>query len=143
MRFSEAVRLGALMHPQSFGGMRDSKGGTCALGSALDAIGALTSKAGGPGAMDDFIRIMTIWPALGKRAAVPCPAGCSLSKHFEANRTTAMVWHLNDRHSWTREAIADWYELTFESTELTHPSAEQITKMTPAFQEVQDVTSTL
>jgi hypothetical protein len=22
--------------------------------------------------------------------------------------------HLNDRHRWTREAIADWYEETFE-----------------------------
>jgi hypothetical protein len=91
MKLSEAIRLGAMMKPQAFivGG-----DGTCALQAALDAIGMDTSR---PSERTD-----AIWPqALSRMSACP---------ECKARATVAYIIpiHLNDRHRWTRERIADW-----------------------------------
>ena len=90
MKLSEAIRLGSLLKPQAFGGMWVGEG-SCAFGAALDAIGinALTMATG-------------IWPWL--RAPMKCPV-CGQP---EVIVTLVISFHLNDKHLWTREEIADW-----------------------------------
>lgn len=100
MKLSEAIRLGALLHPQTFGAtrkyavIRNEIVGTCAIGAAREA-----------GYSREFS-----WEVTGR-----CPA-------CEHNTTTwalpNLMAHLNDFHRWTRERIADWVE-TVEPDETT------------------------
>ena len=104
MKLSEAIRLGAMLHPQCFGGYYTTDGegrvhATCALEAAARA-----------GYRDD--RTVLLRPA-------HCPA-CGLG-WTEALR--AVVAHLNDHHMWTREAIADWVA-TYETAEV--PAVEAV-----------------
>jgi hypothetical protein len=96
MRLSEAIRLGAMLHPQFFGHARliGTAGeilATCAVGAAQEA-GFIVHVA------DDGVR-------------VTCPTPKPHWPHCrEPQRVLAMVTHLNDIHRWTRERIADWLE---------------------------------
>lgn len=88
MKLSDAIRLGSMLKPQGFGGLRDHVG-TCALGAAEDAVG------------------MIWWVKFGSHPALmaTCPA-CGDATTYDSNLNT--VAHLNDDHRWTREQIADW-----------------------------------
>jgi len=102
MKLSEAIRLGAMLHRQNFGNFaryHDARGrwcsgsdpdrrvvATCALGAAHEA------------GLTNFVAVDMV---LGMSR---CPA-C-----IWEGRVTALVIHLNDRHRWTRELIADWVE---------------------------------
>lgn len=102
MRLSEAIRLGAMLHPQYFGAMRKrgARGeviATCALGAADEA---------GYGHVFGFLQVMK------------CPA-CHEHRAISGN-----VAHLNDYHGWTRERIAEWVA-TVEPQEPTAPATEQ------------------
>ena len=125
MKLSEAIRLGAMMHPQHFGDMHefgdDGRGnriiiGSCALGAALDAGWAEDATMGG----DPVIKSLMGW--------YPCPQ-CHLSYYQSHNINAAafppfllcVIVHLNDSHHWTRERIADWVEL-LENKTLTDES---------------------
>lgn len=94
MQLSEAIRLGAMLHPQGFywSHLKDTNGtviATCALGAAYDA-----------GYAHPF--------------EVATPARCPRC-HGSASLSW-IVAHLNDTHRWTREAIADWVETVEAST---------------------------
>jgi len=86
MTLSEAIRLGAMLHPQTFNRKFDAVNGvvtaTCALGAA--------EKAGYP-----FLDTLS-------GAVTNCPM-CSGFAPFHR-----IIAHLNDDHRLTREAIADW-----------------------------------
>ncbi len=96
MRLSEAIRLGAMLHPQHFGSARlydvDADMaiiGTCAIGAAEEAG-------------------YSFWvPDETLNANARCPQ-CDC---WSRDTTRALIPHLNDDHRWTREAIADWVEL--------------------------------
>lgn len=112
MKFSEAIRLGAMMKPQAFGKTFDGEGRTCAVGAAYDAIGKLTA----PGfAIDQLNEVFPIIATLHKKS---CPV-CS---------TDDFGWwvipHLNDEHKWTREQIAEWVEMIERAQE--QPQAAEI-----------------
>lgn len=100
MKLSDAIRLGAMLHPQCFGTMdaADEESGaivaTCALGGAMQAGYQLHPVYATP--------------------PVPCPV-VDRSTCFDMN-LYAMVTHLNDWHRWTREQIAAWVE-TIEAAE--------------------------
>lgn len=95
MRLSDAIRAGARLRPQAFGAYRDD-GGSCALGAAWEALCLAEGRPVDP------CPNLRPWAApLEALMHVPCPA-CGY-RHYE-NQIT----HLNDRHRWTREAIADW-----------------------------------
>ena len=103
MRLSEAIRLGAMLKPrQAFGAWLDEDGGTCAIGAALDAFGALNAD----GTADEqkwaeavkCVRPTTFIPNA-------CPACFRTS-----DRVDDTMRHLNNHHRWTREQIADWVE---------------------------------
>lgn len=109
MKLSEAIRLGAMLKPQTFGrisgpvdgprlpgdvlGLRFALG-TCALGAAYDA-GWLRQRED-VGVHD---------------APMYCPACGQWSYADEVDAlVNHIVMHLNDEHRWTREQIADWVE---------------------------------
>ena len=107
MRLSEAIRLGAMLRPQTFN-ERLTKRGSCAWGAALETVGC--------------VEVGTPWPAVAPVAlawwpwafrvdsstlvASPCACGGELSATWAAG----IIVHLNNKHRWTREAIADWVE---------------------------------
>jgi hypothetical protein len=119
MKLSEAIRLGAMLRPQAFGGFfgfehvvpkgkcarmlarlglreMDLALSSCALGAAIESVGgdaSICSRA--HGLLDRF---EILW---GGR--IRCPA-CI------AHRVNAfsLIYHLNDEHRWTRERIASW-----------------------------------
>ena len=94
LRLSEAIRLGSLLHPQGFGGLRIygknmTVSATCALGAAEEA---------------GYIRTFGTAPR-----QFACPHHrCGI--RLDISATTEMIIHLNDAHRWTREAIADWVQ---------------------------------
>lgn len=106
MKLSEAIRLGAMMHPQCFENHSEFDShanviATCALGAA-DQAGYVLS---------------------GVRRA--CPQGCFVCPAC-GNETIYLdyaIAHLNDYHNWTRERIADWVE-TLEAHAPEPSSAE-------------------
>ena len=99
MRFSEAIRLGAMLKPQAFGetftGTR-----TCAIGAAKDAVGALMS-------LFSSVAREYGWPTEKELKELVCPT-CRLA--WPNRKTPGVIAHLNDDHRWTREQIADWVE---------------------------------
>lgn len=108
LKLSEAIRLGAMLKPQSRTNMIDRDGGTCALGSALDAIGELPSYetwSGMPSTAACEVLVNALWRAWPMlRSTVTHPLdGMEWS-------VGAIVPSLNDDYRWTREAIADWVE---------------------------------
>lgn len=105
LRLSEAIRLGAMLGPQCFGAYVDYDGVTltyCAMGGALKAIGI---------ACADLIKNPVTIPAAWMQRA-DCDSPCSC--HTRLTSLSAIVVHLNDEHSWTREAIAGWVETVEE-----------------------------
>jgi hypothetical protein len=100
MRLSEAIRLGAMLHPQCFGTVRilrhdagtpEFTTHTCALGAAEEAGYSLFAELCGQS-------LATL---------ADCPICCD---RFQSWTVHGIVVHLNDDHHWTREAIADWVE---------------------------------
>ena len=120
IRLSEAIRLGAMMAPQGFGDLISGlfRRKTCAIGAALSAVPC------------DVIIKRRAYPSFGFRGehvagtveevqtpelwndVFRCRVQCPDCKDFEifgpAHRIIAI--HLNDKHRWTREQIADWVE---------------------------------
>jgi|SRR5580692_11352038 hypothetical protein len=97
LRLSEAIRLGAAMHPQITGAYfrRDLFGetiGSCALGAALYAVGT-----------KDRNYFYKHWPW----AVRPTYGGANPSID---SRVVDGIAHRNDRLHWSREKIADWVE---------------------------------
>lgn len=118
MRLSEAIRLGAMLKPQAFGsfftrgsdvtvvgdvlGLRRTADSTCALGGALDAVGALEFSA------LEWVAygLPSRWPVLRVAATCPeCGECCGAQGVWDV-----VAVHLNNKHRWTREQIADWVE---------------------------------
>lgn len=95
MRLSDAIRLGAMLKPQGRRAMLNMFDETCALGAALDAVGALDIISG----TTDVVQQWRWVEAL----TVRCPV-CGAQDVVVLD----CVIHLNDYHRWTREAIADW-----------------------------------
>lgn len=100
MRLSEAIRLGAMDHPQAFGVLVTADGARCALGSALLAVGI-------PVIDSVFVHAKAFaqWPILGKHGQQ-----CPVCEWFYLCNVAGAIAHLNDCHRWTREQIADWVE---------------------------------
>lgn len=104
MRLSEAIRLGAMMKPQSAQAYYNHEtGGTCALGAALDAIGVLDIGTEYISYYANTRALIAMWPWVfeGRTGFRPFENGL---RPFE--KITAM----NDVLGRTREQIADWAE---------------------------------
>ena len=108
-KFSEAIRLGASFRGQTFGGLFTQDGDgtvsrTCAIGAALEALGE---------PLKEFINQESCWDSpwqpLAERFGLCEKFVCPTCKATEANLLRGIA-HLNDTHTYTREAIADWLE---------------------------------
>jgi hypothetical protein len=106
MRLSEAIRLGSLLKPQTFGDY-ENLSGTCALGAACEAMGVDLACSG------DIAKFEISHALL---LSLDCPV-C-----HDAVAPDVVV-HLNDDHRWTREAIADWLESQERELGLQSPVA--------------------
>lgn len=117
MLLSEAIRLGAMLRPQGTGAYFSEKGYTvgwnsgplfqaivqkqivsCAMGAAAEAAGCQTAS----GVVDVFRKL---WPFALEVVPDLCPA---CGDQIASIGITATLVHLNDKHSWPREEIADW-----------------------------------
>lgn len=108
MKLSDAIRLGSMASdPIKCVLWRDGR--TCALGAAFLAAGMFDSNHMVPSAVQD-----AKWPILAV-IAKSCPC-CRDGRQSVAD----MITHLNDYHTWTREAIADWVS-TIEPPEFPDP----------------------
>lgn len=102
MTFGEAIRVGAQIRPQCFGGWWKYCGeeqalGSCATGAAYEGLTGLAGAAPN----DLVTTLQDTFPGL--RAEVFCPV-CRTN----TVQVIGIAEHLNDRHRWTRERIADW-----------------------------------
>ncbi len=111
MKLSEAIRLGAMMKPQAFGTWFDGEG-TCATGAALDAMGFLGNPEAFPSREIEEVLIAPYLASpqfkrhsaeLGGNRKRPCRCNGK-------DGVGPIMVHLNNRHRWTRERIADWVE---------------------------------
>jgi len=108
LKLSEAMRLGAMLKPQIFGEVFDGVG-TCAMGAAYDAIGALDQLPCIYDILKTDNNILPItcagalqWHRGILREPAICPE-CGSADHLHY-----IVTHLNDSHRWSRERIADY-----------------------------------
>ena len=107
MKLSEAIMLGAALKPQGFGQiLRDGK--TCALGAAHDSLGlSFRCEYGGGCELENLYPFL-----MGQQFECPeCGGGDRLA--------FIIASHLNDRHKWSREKIAEWVASIEPSTEIT------------------------
>lgn len=122
-RLSDAMRLGATIHPQIYGNLFAWENvecisrmpgcdfritGTCALGGAIAAIGRGPESVQKHECVDYYMELERRWPEMVTRL-VNCP------DHKPGKCVLGMtiinaVAHLNDNHCWPREKIADWLE---------------------------------
>lgn len=102
MNIWEAIRLGATLKKQARGTFERDGIRTCALGSALDAVGKLKQKSHNV--------LERLWPDLYlyHRPGLSCPVRRCPSVQ---PAWWKLVIHLNDDHRWTRERIADYLEI--------------------------------
>jgi hypothetical protein len=113
MKLSEAIRLGAMLKPQGFGGNTTGPMATvtCALGAAYEAAEVAHC----------WIALSRRFPILMRIEWLVCPA-CD-------ERVETPIPHLNDDHRWTREQIADWVatiEAQHEPTPEPHPVSVEV-----------------
>jgi len=99
MSCSEAIRLGAMLKPQSYDGM-SSRNRTCALEAALDAVGSPLH----------WSEAVLLWRVLACPVRLLWPLCGVLSLGSKVLRLESAVVRLNDRCHWTREEIADVVE---------------------------------
>jgi hypothetical protein len=94
MKLSEAILLGSTLAPQGFWRFMNSDGHTCAVGAALQAVGAELSDVS---SWEQFPILNTV--------GITCPeCGRKPSRH----PMYYLVSHINDYHRWSREKIAEW-----------------------------------
>lgn len=108
LKLSDAIRLGAMYGPQLFGTELSNDGGSCALGSAILAIGAIgipcTDQDPDKNARPGNVATVTVTVPWDMSVKHHCPT-C----FWKIERPLRhLIPHLNDRHRWTREQIADW-----------------------------------
>ncbi len=116
MKLSEAIRLGAMIRPQTYNAYF-SLGGSCVLGAAFEAAGLVKYNE-----CKEEVTLSLIsdeWPFVVGRheTAISCP--CCLA--FGTSYINSILVHLNDYHHMTREWIADWVA-TIEPDEAPEPT---------------------
>ena len=104
MRLSEAIRLGAMLKPQTTGHYRKA-GATCALGAAADAAGIKRDMGN-----KLFLRFPILF------IEIYLDPWDILADDRDGQRMSlyTVIWHLNDDAKLTREQIAD-YVATIEA----------------------------
>jgi hypothetical protein len=111
LKLSEAIRLGAMLRPQAFDGyFKDLGGGvigSCAMGAALEAIGADAC----PFAPLEFPEEWHIsQPAAHPLLRETDPFRREIGSAPVIGPLAIILASLNDQHKWSRERIADYVQ---------------------------------
>ena len=113
MKLSEAIRLGAMLHPQAFDAFRTPEGHTCVMAAAADAAGLVTTPGRSPmPALRETFPILNTIITGDHRFQVDCQYAADFD--LEGELTQILVF-MNDCLHWSRERIADWIEQEVES----------------------------
>ena len=115
MKLSEAIRLGATMSDQCRGEYFDTYNGTCAVGSAMLAVGLEDEE----DTTEEGLIYTDVFPLL-----LTIPGGCPECDRMKNYKLENIIIHLNDARLWARETIADWVE-TLESEQTSEKGEEQ------------------
>lgn len=101
MTLSQAIRIGAMLRPQRYGGGMNGAG-TCALGAACDAAGIpeLVVCYGDLSTIN-YAAMARRWPILDRMVTLPTAAAAPEPLYVA-------IYMLNDCDKWTREEIAVW-----------------------------------
>jgi hypothetical protein len=121
MRLSEAIRLGAMLGPQSFDKFYDHKTqATCALGAAAQAVNTF---------LGEPLNAEQRYPWSVKIISAYCP---KCGGKFKC--AAEVIIHLNDAHHWSRTRIADLVEVL--ELNFSVQESEALSKKTDAFKAV-------
>ena len=121
MTLSEAIRLGAMLRPQAYRRTLD-RYGSCALGAAAEAAGARVPMS--HETCLSFLRKR--FHDLETAVMPPCSCVFGQQTHFIAR----VVVHMNDKHQWNRELIAEWLA-TVEPASQTRRTARNSATLEP------------
>ncbi len=98
MKLSDGIILGTTLGPQIFGKyFDDDHRGGCALGSALIAAGATPAA----------FPLEWEWARNRRECEATPPCGC-VTPDIGGYSADIIIVHLNDKHKWSREKIAEW-----------------------------------
>lgn len=104
MRLWQAMLAGAKLGHQVFGTWSDGSGGTCAMGAVMLGCGYVIS---GHDWYEAFQGVRERFPELALHADCPVDEHCTA--HGKVSPTLMeVIMHLNDRHHWSRQRIAEW-----------------------------------
>lgn len=103
MRLSEAIRLGAMLRPQTTGAIY-KRGKSCAWGAAWEAVGGNIEHWTQNGSISSHSICEQYWPELNRKVAHPL-----INDDRNDYNLASIIESLNDNpNCWTRERIADW-----------------------------------
>lgn len=102
MKLWRTMLDGAKKGPQVFGKWHDGNGGTCAMGAIMLGCGHVFDSHAW---YDAYRDIMERFPEL--RLYAECPAN-SMCTVLRPSTLAEVIMHLNDRHRWSRQRIAEW-----------------------------------
>jgi hypothetical protein len=95
MKLSEAILLGSMLKPQHYGFGKE--GTSCALEAAAEAINE-----------EHWSLVYKTWPWVQTLSRCPIPQCDSLCYGWYNRSYRDIIYHLNDKHQLSREAIALW-----------------------------------
>lgn len=122
MKLSEAIRLGAMLRPQTYEKLFGD-GKSCAMGAVLEASGVLAY-----GQALDFPqgqKCELMFPILATKVLLPEDVSPWPHHPLYEIRVWNAVVFLNNNRRWTREQIADWVE-TLEAKEAETIETEEL-----------------
>ena len=122
MRLSEAIRLGAMLKPQTTGGYVRDGGGTCALTAAAEAVGLRHAPFLDGVLQVDYPSLARVFPVLNARVG-----WFPVTTDMQPDDVRTAIWDLNDAHGWTREQIADWVETIEQQQPATVETPAEVT----------------
>ena len=105
MRLWQAMLVGAQRGPQVFGTWGDGHGGTCAMGAVMCGIGCEIDDVWN---FNPFTQVRETFPELKLFADCPDGQDCGNDTHLQPLTLMEVIMHLNDRHKWSRQRIAEW-----------------------------------
>lgn len=108
--FSEAIREGIKIVPNQTFGILFTENSACALGTGLAGIYESLSEVSN---RNDYSSLLSNFhPYLDITSYCPSCFGEESIDRFARlpHRIKDLIWHLNDKHEWTRESIIDWLE---------------------------------
>lgn len=118
MRLYQAMLEGSKRTYQAFGTWHDGDGGTCAMGAVMTGLGYVINAHDW---YEAFKRMQSEFPELMNDASCP-ECGPIASMWGKVPTLMDVIMHLNDRHKWSRQRIAEW----LSGSRISEPKKEEV-----------------